>query len=463
MTEFEQLSRQLDEPASTEQSSREALSEEFASDSRNAPIVWQAAVGKNNNTGLPVLELEDSSPGKAEWTIAVDYTADLKMNGTVIGAQQKEEKLRELVETSKGHPEIAIAVQVPDRALTEMPAEGESPPQDVKLERYIIRDGEITNAETVDSIDIDENQTGLLQFATDSAPSEHIGLVIQSHGGGAAGLVGGTGRESLAELSEAIKNGLQGSGHERLDLLDFDSCSMSSPEVFGTISSAADHVVASELRERASKNFGGQNLNAIFTELIENPETSPEDLGKIFIDKANEGSIPEVLKGDPHEHVGADVLSSYDLSAYTEFSNALDEFGASMLDAAQDEQTKKAIENIIDNTTLLPGGKNFPERRDLNDFVSAVKAAAENGELPDEGGAISHAAANVLHAQTNMTEATRKTNGAGYDPLAGMYVSLPVQAVREGSSSGPSKHDRSPEIPQCDRWNEFVDSFGSLL
>lgn len=387
---------------------------------------------------LPELELYDSADEKAQWTIAVDLTSDLILpDGTDVGAQNEFEKLQQLVESSKGNSDVAIAVQVADNPAGQLPLDGSGRQQNVNLDRYIIRDGQITKVETVDSEGMQANQTGLLKFAAEIAPSEHIGMIIQAHGGGANGLLGGTGRETLDQLSAAVQAGLEGSGHERLDVLDFDSCSMSSAAAVGAVANVADHVVVSELRERASKNFDGQNLNAFLSDLLQNPQTSPEDLGKMIVENANSGTSPEVLPGDPFKHVGADVLASIDSVQYGQFAQALDELGARLSDAAQDEQSRHVIEKLMDGTSRLPGDQNFVERRDLKEFVAALKAAAENGELPD-GAAISRAATQVLDAQTNMTDAVNVSDSGGYDQLGGMYVFLPVQEVRDGTADGPN-------------------------
>ncbi len=426
---------QLEPPTSEETLARDRLmSDVSAPDAPDALRPASNAVG--TEWKLPALELVDP----AAWTVAVDLTSDLILpDGTDVGGHHELSKLEQLVEASKGQPDVAIAVQAAgSRSREQLPTNGTGQQQDVQLDRYIIRDGQLTKVETVDSQGIQENQTGLLQFATQFAPSDHIGLVIQSHGGGADGLVGGTGEETLAQLNAAVKAGLTGSGHERLDLLDFDACSMASAATLGAVTDIADQVVASELRERASKNFDGQNLNAILTNLLQNPQLSPEDLAKTFVQRANEGVTPEVLQGDPFKHAGADVLSSYDSSQYGQFSNALNALGVQLTHAVtQDAAARSEIEQLIDETSELPGGQNFPERRDLREFVQSVKAAADSGELRDDDGAISRAATQLLDAQTNLTGDTQTVNAAGYDQLGGMYVFLPVQAVREGSADGP--------------------------
>ncbi len=439
MDEFEQHSAQASEQVEECKGSRQLESAGVAAlMSEN----WQAAKTSNSAAGhLPELVIEgsDKEPlkDKTDWTIAVDFTSDLSLDdGTVLRAQDEAEQLKQVLQLSKANPELSIAVQAA-RNQSNQPLTDHLKQEDVILERFLIHDGKLSNIEEVDSIDIAANQTGLLEYATNAAPSEHIGLIIQAHGAGADGLRGGTGSESLDELSEAIQKGLAGSGHERLDLLDLNACSMASAATIAGLGEVTEHLIASELRERVGKNFSAQNLEAIFSELMQNPQGSPEATAQVFVETANQGTTPELLQGDKFMHVGADVLASYDCSEYKQFATALDTLGDSLSKAAIDGKNRNVLEKLIDQTSLLPGGENFPERRDLNEFVQSIKTAAANGELSDKDGALAKAAESLIEAQNQLTDSLSLSKAGGYDKLGGLYIFLPVKEVREGKLDGP--------------------------
>jgi hypothetical protein len=401
---------------------RNALSQEFVS---NLGAPTERANGSDVR-GLPGLELYDSSAPKTQWTVAVDLTTDLALpNGREVGAKYEFNKLQELAAASKGNDDVAIAVQAANS-------------ETCKLDRYIIRDGHITNADSVDSQGMAANQASLLQFATAAAPSENIGMIIEAHGNGASGVRGGAGRESLSELSGAIQAGLAGTGHDRLNLLDMDSCSMSSAAAIGGMANVADNLVVSELRERVGDTFSAQNLNAVLSRLMQNPQMSSSELGDAAVREANEGAVPEVLPGDPFKHVGADVLSNIDTAQYANFSQALDQLGTELSDAAQDAGSRQVIERLMDGTSSLPGGQNFDERRDLREFFSSLRDAAASGNLGSGSASIEQAAQQALDAQATMTKAVHISNAVGFDQLGGIYGFLPVQAVRDGSADGPN-------------------------
>ena len=395
------------------------------------------------NAHLPPLRFESVESGgatdvpKNEWTIAVDLTANLDLGGGVtIGAERKVDDLKRLVELSEGNADVAIVVQSVQSSFADRPTRMTGPKPEGNLDRFIIRDGQITNMVSVASEGLSENHTNLLQYATEFAPSENIGMVINSHGGGPEGLVGGTGRETLQELSSAISRGLEGSGHDALNILDFDACSMATPAVLATLNPVVDYVVASELRERGSSNLNAQNLGAIFSELLKRPHATAEELGQMFVENASDGVTPEVLKEDPYLHGPADVLAAFDTEQYGVFSSALNNLGEVLTEAAKNSTTRHEIEKVFDIAEPLLGGKNYPERRDLSEFVRALQSAAESGKLSDGDDAISKAAQKVIDAQSELTVDVHRTDDRVYDGLEGMYAFLPVKDVRDGLVDG---------------------------
>ena len=421
---------------------------------RDAPGKGRSAE-KRESAKEPGQEHPSKNPDipKVKTTFVVDLTTDLKSDdGTTKGAQRRQEELKRLVEESKGHPDATIVVQAPEKASQkdpekppdQAPAQAQAPTDAAPvLSRYIIHDGVLTPAEKVVSKGMAADVEELLKFASRNAPSEKIGLAIQSHGEGAAGVGGDTGQATLSQLTEAIRSGMKGSGHDRLDVLDFDACSMSSAAVLSAVHSVADHVVASEELETAGKTFDGQNVTAALSGLLKDPGMSAASLSKELVGKGNQGAEPEVRlsrSGDPLKNVGADTLASYDSSKVNPFNQALDELGGVLSKAAQNDQSRKAIVDLIDNTKQLPTDASDPNpyragHRDVKDTVSAIKTGSENGTIPDGDGSIGRAAKTVLDSQGKMTEDFKGSPVGGYDKLGGLYTFLPVREVRNGAAA----------------------------
>ncbi|NTV40123.1 MAG: hypothetical protein HGA51_09270, partial [Demequinaceae bacterium] len=81
-------------------------------------------------------------------------------------------------------------------------------------------------------------------------PADHYALVISDHGASWPGVGGDEGSDyddlSLAELEQAIGDGLNAAGVDKLDLLGFDACLMATYEVASTMAPLADRMIASQ-------------------------------------------------------------------------------------------------------------------------------------------------------------------------------------------------------------------------
>ncbi len=126
----------------------------------------------------------------------------------------------------------------------------------------------------------------LADFVADTAerfPAEHYGLVLWDHGAGWPGMgpdeTDGMDVLDLAEMDEGLTDGLDRAGIERLDLLGFDACLMSTYEVASVMSAHADYMVGSQELEPGH----GWNYEELAV-LAAAPETSPTELGSAFIE-----------------------------------------------------------------------------------------------------------------------------------------------------------------------------------
>ena len=93
-------------------------------------------------------------------------------------------------------------------------------------------------------------------------PAAHYALIISDHGASWPGMGPDEGADGsvldLAEITQAIGSGLKRAGVDRLDLLGFDACLMSSYEVASAMAPLADRMVASqELEPGHGWNYHG--------------------------------------------------------------------------------------------------------------------------------------------------------------------------------------------------------------
>ena len=141
----------------------------------------------------------------------------------------------------------------------------------------------------------EENLSFLLNFGYENFDTEYYDLILWDHG---AGPIYGYGYDEYKKTDSMsisqIKKALNDSpfiGENKLELLGFDACLMSSVEIASTLSSYADYMVASQEFEPAS------GWNYQFLEEVDSDTTSLE-FGKLIVDYFdNYYSSKEDVKG----------------------------------------------------------------------------------------------------------------------------------------------------------------------
>ncbi|MGX5695515.1 clostripain-related cysteine peptidase [Agromyces soli] len=191
----------------------------------------------------------------------------------------------------------------------------------------------------------------LADFVADTSaqfPAEHYGLVLWDHGAGWPGMgpdeTDGLDVLDLAEMDEGLADGLDRAGIERLDLIGFDACLMSTYEVASVMSSHADYMVGSQELEPGH----GWNYQELAV-LAENPELTAVELGSAFI----EGYAAQAEEWG----TGADITLS-------------------MLDLAEVAGVQEAVTGLAGVYEADPDGLG-PE------FATAQSDALEFGRNPD--------------------------------------------------------------------------------
>ncbi len=136
-------------------------------------------------------------------------------------------------------------------------------------------------------------------WAIKQYPADHYALILSDHGGGFVGMGpdDSTGKFDLLDMSElrdGLAAGLGAGGVERLDLIGFDACLMSTLEVGLAVRPFAHLMLASEELEPGH----GWNYAALEV-LAKDPGTSGADLGKAllagFVGQANENNTESAI------------------------------------------------------------------------------------------------------------------------------------------------------------------------
>ena len=146
--------------------------------------------------------------------------------------------------------------------------------------------------------DIGEINTGnpdelveFVQWAQANYPAEHYALNIWNHGSGATGVAyeqscpdycwyygNEADKLELSEIDSALKE-ITNNGENKLDIVGFDACLMSTIEVVEAVAPYSDIMIGSEILEP------GDGWDYSFLQLIvDNPATTPEQLGAKIVD-----------------------------------------------------------------------------------------------------------------------------------------------------------------------------------
>lgn len=370
----------------------------------------------------------------SRWTVAVDLAASQDGDGG--GARNQRSRLQELATQSRNN-DVSIVVQVTEPAPSQ-PGDThrkKGDPKPANVERFLIQNGSVTALGAIaPSRGMANDVTDLLRSANQVAPSDNLGLIVQSHGGASDGLEGDSGKATLSEFTHAVTEGLAGSGHSRLDLLDFDSCSMGNLNVAESVAPIADHMIASSETESAGKHaeYDGQNIQASIANLIAHPTMSAGDFARSMITQADAGTNDGFNRESNRVESGTSTLAHFDLTHIAEFNTSLGEFGNRLAAAAKDPAQRRAIDSAIESAPLLPRtgfeiSGNPRETRDLLSFTNNIlnlnpNTNPENGLINSD---VRRSAEAMRDAMRRLIPEYHGSQEDGYDRQGGMTAFLP--------------------------------------
>ncbi|MBP9091102.1 hypothetical protein KBI23_08735 [bacterium] len=407
---------------------------------------------------------------RAQWTLAFNLTTTQDHQAPSIGsnaedarvyagARNKTAELLELAATTVGKP-VTLVVQnaqrpessetspttdnnnnnnnqiVDGQAQASLSASAkDSGTSGMLIHTYLIHDGQIRELPTRPSQGVAADTEALLNIAGRQAPSEHLALFAQGHGGGPHGVSGDTGRATLAEMDAAIKNGLANSGRDKLDLVDFDACSMGNAAVLAAVASRADNIIASpEMETAGGEDIDAQNVRAIVGAVLSNPSMNGHELGQKIIDLAAQGANGGAAAPREIDRIvaGTDTLSHYNAAEIGQFNQNLNRLGSALTQAFESEPNRQAILTAIGDAPLASqaggvrlAGTPRAELRDSKTFAANIINAIENGSLIDPQGQIKSAAEALQASQNRLVAGYHGEKAGGYDQQGGLSMFLP--------------------------------------
>jgi hypothetical protein len=365
-----------------------------------------------------------------DWITAINLTTDFTVGDRLCGVPQRMKEFTDFAAKTKGSS-VAFVVQA---AFLEgpKPKDGEKKPdnQKYRLERYLIADGTIKKLETLPSTGYAKDLEGLLSYTTKNFQCKKLGLIVDSHGSGNEGLSGDTGEMTLKQLKESIVTGLGPNGKSKLDMLNFDCCSMAQDGVVRVISTVAKDFVASANKIQTD----GQNLVKTLDELTKNPSMDGNQYAEQFIKTARaEGATPQ----NPDKWVAVRTLAHFKSDKVAAFEKEFDALGDKLSAVLDLPGGRHAIGAVLNDTYRYNDwGDNAHEwdtgtKADLKDFLNATKKAIEDKKIPDKDGSLKKAVETALEKMNEMTSYFGDAYANNFHKKGGLSTYMPKASIRD--------------------------------
>jgi hypothetical protein len=288
-------------------------------------------------------------------------------------------------------------------------------------------------------------------------PAANYALIISDHGASWPGVGGDESHDhdslTLAELDQAISDGLAAAGVDKLALIGFDACLMATFEVASTMAPHADRLVASQELEP------GHGWDYTSLETAYRGGTVDEVASSIIDGFANQA----LASGTENEI----TLSSIDLTNFAALDTAVSEFASALTERVTD--VAPTVGRTLAST--LGFGTNPDPRYDVNmkDLgILAGEISVDALDVADEADAVVRAINDVVLDKVD-GQATRGATGLSiYFPASGQYYDPAYAAVAERTgwadflttyyeAGGQISQDDLPAFVSNDATVEFAD------
>lgn len=295
-----------------------------------------------------------------------------------------------------------------------------------------VNQGSVEVLEDMGDIDTGDPKT-LSDFITRGIgeyPAAHYSVIISDHGGAWTGM--GTDESTgnamdLTELQTAISTGLSDAGVDKLDLLGFDACLMSTYEVASVMAPFADRLIASSETEPGT----GWNYN-VLQMLLDDPGTSVDDLGTAIVD----GYQAQVEETNPNSGI---TLALLDLTQMSAMDDAMTAFSSTLA-----ERTAN-VAPVIGRT--LATAQSYGKNDDPSLAQNSVDLGAMAAQIGVDALDVSDEADAVQQALNDMV--LHKIQGPQAPDFSGLAIYFPPQ--QELSSA---EYANIPENPSG--WLDFL-------
>ena len=281
----------------------------------------------------------------------------------------------------------------------------------------------------------DDTLADFINYATQSYPAEHYGMIFWNHG---AGQIEGFGKDDNfngSSLSlEQIKKGFELSDFTRtFDFIGMDACLMSNIELVSALQGKADYLIASE-------------------------ELEPQDgydykwMEQLAIEQSDYG-----------KKIGSSIVESYD----TYYKDSNSSYTLALIDINKYAEFHKHFDEILKNIT----GNTAIEQNDTYNRLSSARAGIQG---------FGQTSYTKVAEQIDLTGLLWQMYQAGlcteqeYETISAAYEQMIVCTTEGGGKTGgisvylpaddsSEEYEIYSEIPFCQEYKDFVKQYGQFM
>ncbi|MCW2756852.1 MAG: Clostripain [Nocardioidaceae bacterium] len=302
----------------------------------------------------------------AAWTFMIYDSADNNIAGDLIGNLAKLTRLAPMANVN-----VVALVDLPEKDDPGYPSQtlpGIAPFTTAKL--VVLKGSRYQEIRDLGEISMGRPDTlaSFIAEAADRFPAQHYGLSLTDHGGAYYGAMSddgppGSRMMSLADLRDGINAGLQRAKVKRLDLIDQDSCLMSSYEANTVLGPLARTIVGSEESTFTDNTMAPQAVAAL---------TSDPGTGRVFAAAQTQGYADYIEQAYP-DGAAFTAMSAVDGDAMKRVDDAVSAFAtvaaAHMAEIAP--AVARARADALEFEAALEGEETNPDWDvvDLGDFL----------------------------------------------------------------------------------------------
>ena len=309
----------------------------------------------------------NSTGGGTKWTYMVYIAGDNNLSDAAIGDINEMEQVG-----SNDSVNVVVQVEFSQQYTPDMPGN--------TLRGKILKDSDTAiNSPLEDmgenlDMGVKETLTDFIKWATTNYPADYYALVLWDHGAGwklsrqTGGAVRGALQDetsgsfmSLPDLASAVSE----SG-VHLDVINFDACLMAMYEVAYEFNGLTDYMVFSEEVEPGD----GDPYDTILQDLVDNPNMTPSELAITITEK-----FKDFYELDGRIKV---TKSAVDMANTVQLDSQISELAQLMNNNISSERPN--IQSARDESINYQ----YPENRDLGDFLENYNIRTSNGDIANK-------------------------------------------------------------------------------